>query len=199
MGALAFVLLVFVYYRVMSFAFRKRGIPRHLVVPALVAIPIGGLVNIPRWRHGSATLAVNVGGAIIPVLISVYLLRKAPLLKTALVIAAVATVSSLLTKVNANGSIVLHYGFLILPLVALIPALILARSNSPQVAFVGGTIGGLIGVDLVHLNESMHVSNGWVIVGGRGVLDGILTTGIIAALLTGLLWRKKEVAGQEAE
>jgi uncharacterized membrane protein len=190
--------LAFLFYKAMSFSFPKMGIPRRLVIPVFVAILIGGIFNIPIWRSGSTTVAVNVGGAIIPLLISFYLLRKAPLLKTALAVAVVATVSGLLAKVDANGGISLHFGFLILPLTAVSLALILAGRNAPQVAFISGTVGGVIGVDLVHLSEAVHTGATYLSIGGRGVFDGIFTTGIIAALLAGLLWRKKEPDGQVA-
>ena len=198
LGALAFVVFVFLFYKVMSFSFRKMGIPRHLVIPALVAILIGGIFNIPIWHSGSTTVAVNVGGAIIPLLISCYLLRKAPLLKTALAVAVVATVSGLLAKVDAEG-ISLHFGFLILPATAVSVALILAGRNAPQVAFIAGTIGAIIGVDLVHLRELIHLGAAHLSMGGRGVFDGIFTTGIISAVLAGLLWRKEDVDGHVAE
>ena len=196
--ALAFLLFVFLFYKVMSFSFRKMGIPRHLVIPALVAILIGGVFNIPIWHSGSTTVSVNVGGAIIPLLISFYLLRKAPLLKTALAVAVVATVSGLLAEVDANKGISLHLGYLILPLTAVSLALILAGRNAPQVAFIAGTVGGVIGVDLVHLRELIHLGAADMSIGGRGVLDGVFTTGIISAVLAGLLWRKKEPEGQVA-
>jgi len=196
--ALAFVVFVFLFYKVMSFSFRKMGIPRHLVIPALVAILIGGVFNIPIWHSGSTTVAVNVGGAIIPLLISFYLLRRVPLLKTALAVAVVATVSGLLVEVDADKGISLHFGFLILPATAVSVALILAGRNAPQVAFIAGTIGAIIGVDLVHLGELIHLGTAYLSIGGRGVLDGIFTTGIISAVLAGLLWRKKEPAGQVA-
>lgn len=195
---LAFVVFMFLFYKAMSFSFQKMGIPRHLVIPALVAILIGGFLNIPVWRSGSTTVAVNVGGAIVPLLISFYLLRKAPLLKTALAVAAVATVSALLAEVDPYKGIYLRFGFLILPFTAVSLGLILARRDAPQVAFIAGTVGAVIGVDLVHLSELIQLDNAYMSVGGRGVFDGILTTGIIAAVLAGLLWRKKEIDVQSA-
>jgi uncharacterized membrane protein len=187
----AFAVFVYLFYKVMSFSFQKMGIPRHLVIPALVAILIGGFFNIPICHSGGTTIALNVGGAIIPLVISVYLLRKAPLLKTALAVAVVATVSGLLANVDSNG-IRLDYGFLILPVIAVSAALVLARRDLPQVAFIAGTLGAIIGVDLVHLPELANAGAAHVSIGGRGVFDGIFTTGIIASLLAGVLWRKKE-------
>ena len=197
LALLAFAVFVFLFYKVMSFSFRKMGIPRHLVIPALVAILIGGVFNIPIWHSGGTTVAVNVGGAIIPLLMSLYLLRKAPPFKTALAVAVVATVSGLLAEVDANG-IRLHFGFVILPVTAVSVALILAGRKAPQVAFIAGTIGGIIGVDLVHLRELIHLGAAYMSIGGRGVFDGVFTTGIIAAVLAGLLWRKKEPEDQVA-
>lgn len=197
LASVVFVLFVFLFYKVMSFSFRKMGIPRYVVVPTLVAILIGGLFNIPIWHSRGTTVSVNVGGAIIPLLISFYLLRKAPLLKTALAVAAVATVSGLLAEVGADG-IRLHFGFLILPLVAVSVALILAGRNAPRVAFIAGTIGAIIGVDMLHLGELIHLGHTQMSIGGRGVFDGIFTTGLFSAVLAGLLRRKKETEGQVA-
>jgi len=191
--------LVFLFYKAMSFSFPRMGIPRRLVIPVFVAILVGGLFNIPIWRSGSTTVAMNVGGAIIPLLISFYLLRKAPMLKTALAVAVVATVSGLLAEVDAKGRIGLQFGYLILPLVAVSVALILVQRNAPQVAFISGSVGGIIGVDLVHLSEAVRTGATYLSIGGRGVFDGIFTTAIVAAMLAGLPWRRKEVDGQEAE
>jgi len=191
--------IVFLFYKAMSVSFPRMGIPRRLVIPVFVAILVGGLFNIPIWRSGSTTVAVNVGGAIIPLLISLYLLPKAPLLKTALAIGVVATVSGLLAEVGADTGIRLHFGYVILPLTAVSLALILARRKAPQVAFISGTIGGIIGVDLFHLRELIDLGAAHMSIGGRGVFDGVFTTGIIAALLAGLLWREKEPDRQAAE
>jgi len=198
LALLAFAVFVFLFYKVMSFSFRKMGIPRHLVIPALVAILVGGFFNIPIWRSENTTVALNVGGAIIPLLISAYLLRRAPLIRTALTVAVVATVAGLLAHVDTRG-IALHYGFLILPATAVSVALILTGRKAPQVAFIAGTLGAIIGVDLVHLSEFVNLGGGSISIGGSGVFDGIFTTGIVAALLAGLVWREKEVDGQEAE
>lgn len=197
-SAVAFAVFVFLFYKVMSFSFQKMGIPHHLVIPALIAILVGGYLNIPIWHSGGTTVAVNVGGAIIPLAISLYLLRKAPLLMTALTTAVVATVSGLLADVNADRGITLSFGFLILPATAVSAALILARRNAPQVAFIAGTIGGIIGVDLVHLGELTRLGIAHASIGGRGVFDGIFTTGIVASVLAGLLWRKVEPDEQAA-
>lgn len=205
------LVLLFILYKATSISFARMGIPRRWVIPIFASIMIGGLVNIPLWcSEGGFTgllswakcfffqppevdtviVAVNLGGAIIPVIISLYLFRRVPLLKTALAVAIVAAVAGLLAEVEPGAGITLQ--FPILPLVSVGVALILAWRDAPAVAFISATIGGLIGVDLVHLGEAIEAGGAYLSIGGRGVFDGIVTTGIIAAFLAGLLSRRKE-------
>jgi uncharacterized membrane protein len=99
-----FIVLFFfimIQVNVIALAFAKIGIPGHYISTALFAILLGSFLNIPvkripqdslveeRWvgffgfRHAipvrrkkETVLAVNVGGAVIPCFLSVYLLFK---------------------------------------------------------------------------------------------------------------------------
>jgi uncharacterized membrane protein len=51
------------------------------------------------------------------------------------------------------------------------------------VAFVAGVLGPLIGADLFHLKDISRVSAGILSIGGAGTFDGIVLSGILAALL----------------
>ena len=51
------------------------------------------------------------------------------------------------------------------------------------VAFVAGVSGPLIGADLLHLKDMSRVSAGILSIGGAGTFDGIVLSGILAALL----------------
>ena len=50
------------------------------------------------------------------------------------------------------------------------------------VAFVAGVLGPLIGADLLHLKDIMKVSAGVLSIGGAGTFDGIVLSGLFAAL-----------------
>jgi uncharacterized membrane protein len=56
-----------------------------------------------------------------------------------------------------------------------------------QIAYVGGTIGTLIGADLLNLNRLPELGAPVVSIGGAGTFDGIYLTGLISVLLVLLL------------
>jgi uncharacterized membrane protein len=51
------------------------------------------------------------------------------------------------------------------------------------VAFVAGVAGPLIGADLLHLKDITKVSAGMLSIGGAGTFDGIVLSGVLAAVL----------------
>lgn len=72
---------------------------------------------------------------------------------------------------------------MISPLVAASAALLLAPDHATPVAFIAGTCGPLVGVDLLHLHEVERMDTGIVGIGGAGTFDGILLSGIVALYL----------------
>ena len=198
------ILLFLLFYKVVSISFVKLGIPRSLVFFLFLSILLGSLINIPvwssqevepgglfRWGHwlffhppevGATIVAVNVGGALIPVLLSIYLLPKAPLLRTGLALAVVTVVAYSLSKVEPGVGITLPA--FVPPLVSAGVALILAWRRAAPVAYISGTVGTLIGADLLNLGELIQMDGAFLSIGGAGVFDGIFLTGIIAAFLS---------------
>ncbi len=198
------ILLFLLFYKVVSISFVKLGIPRSLVFLLFLSILVGSLINIPvwsshdlepggffRWGHvfffqppevTTTVVAVNVGGALIPILLSVYLLPKAPLLRTGLALAIVSSVAYLLSRVEPGVGITLPA--FVPPLVSAGVALILAWRRAAPVAYISGTMGILIGADLLNLREVIDMGGGFLSIGGAGVFDGIFLTGIIAAFLS---------------
>jgi len=51
------------------------------------------------------------------------------------------------------------------------------------VAYVSGTMGTLIGADLLNLGKVAHMGAPMVSIGGAGTFDGVFLTGILAGLL----------------
>jgi uncharacterized membrane protein len=56
------------------------------------------------------------------------------------------------------------------------------ESIRAPVAFVAGVLGPLIGADVLHLKDIMKVSAGVLSIGGAGTFDGIVLSGLFAAL-----------------
>jgi uncharacterized membrane protein len=63
-------------------------------------------------------------------------------------------------------------------------AQVLAPGAAPVVAYIAGTLGTLVGADLLHLPDLERFEAQLLSIGGAGVHDGIFFAGVVAALLT---------------
>jgi uncharacterized membrane protein len=206
-----FGLLVLLFLLIMvgaiGYAFDKIGLDPVVVFALLAACLIGSSINVPvhRMRNDSVmraqvvsffglrfrvptlarretVIAVNVGGAIIPCAVAVYLLASTGYPFQALIgVAAVAAVSKLLARPVPGLGIAMPA--FIPPIVAALVALILAPEQGPMLAYISGTFGVLIGADLLNLKNLTALRAPVVSIGGAGTFDGIFLTGIIAVLL----------------
>ena len=65
-------------------------------------------------------------------------------------------------------------------------ALVLSRDNAAPLAYIGGSLGTLIGADLTNLDKVRGLGAPVASIGGAGTFDGIFLTGILAVLLASL-------------
>jgi len=201
------VLFALGYFHIIAIGFEKLGISPVAVVILLLIILISSAVNIPLgrkklrhhieesrffglWRTPKVEvegLAINVGGAVIPVLISFYLFLKIwsagfEIKQILIVIVLMIIVCKFLARVVPGKGIVIPA---FVPAVfAVIFSLLLAPGFVAYCAFISGTLGVLIGADIFNLRKIMKYG-GFLSVGGAGVFDGIFLIGIISALLAG--------------
>lgn len=137
----------------------------------------------------STLLAVNVGGAVIPIVISVLLLYRFPaaLIYALAGIVFVALITNRVAKPVKGLGIVTPA--LLPPLIAALAAIVLVYFlNAPHqfiflIAYVGGTLGTLIGADILNLNRIKDMGAPVASIGGAGTFDGIFLSGLIAVLL----------------
>jgi uncharacterized membrane protein len=130
-------------------------------------------------------LAVNVGGAVIPTVMSTYLVIRYNLwLKAAIATAIIAAIiHAMATPVAGVGIAVPVFA----PVVATaIIAFILSREYAAPLAYIGGSMGTLIGADLLNLDKISGLGAPVASIGGAGTFDGIFLTGILAVLLAGI-------------
>jgi uncharacterized membrane protein len=138
--------------------------------------------RIPTMAAPETVVAVNVGGAIIPCLMALYLLATTAYPFQALIgIAMMTAVSKWLARSVPGLGIALPA--LIPPIIAAVVGLILAPDQAPMLAYISGTLGVLIGADLLNLKNLTALQAPVVSIGGAGTFDGIFLTGIIAVLL----------------
>jgi uncharacterized membrane protein len=66
---------------------------------------------------------------------------------------------------------------------AAIVALIISRRQAAPLAYISGSMGCLLGADILNLFRIAELGSPLASIGGAGVSDGIFLTGIIAVLL----------------
>jgi len=193
---------------IFSYAYEKVGVDRRYVFSLLVLSLLGSYVNIPvaelpgeqilpgqeiyffgmRYvvpmieRASKTVVAVNLGGAIIPTWLSLYLLVKKRLYGPAIVGVTIvaAIVHTMAQPVRGVGIAVPVF---LPPLLAAAVAILLSRKSAPPLAYICGSLGTLIGADLLNLNKLQGLGAPVASIGGAGTFDGIFLTGILAALL----------------
>jgi len=130
-------------------------------------------------------IAVNVGGAVIPGLLSLYLLARNRLWGLGLIaIAGVTVVCHILAEPVPGLGIALPV--FVPPASAAIVALLLSRRYAAPLAYIGGSLGTLIGADLLNLGKVQGLGAPVASIGGAGTFDGIFLTGILAVLLASI-------------
>ena len=145
----------------------------------------GVVYRIPQVEYGETItmIAINLGGALIPTFVSLYLLWKLPsaTLYALTGVVIVAAVTHLVAR-PIKGVGIATPAF-IPPLVAAIAALLLPSGSPRVVAYVSGVLGTLIGADLSNLHKIPKLGAPIASIGGAGTFDGVFLSGIIAVLL----------------
>lgn len=161
-------------------------LPAHRVVTAGEIQFFGMTYVVPIVHQTRATLlAVNLGGAVIPVVLSLYLLVKHELYGlAAIATACVAAVCHFLaTPVHGFG---IALPIFVPASATAIIALALTRRRAAPLAYISGSCGVLIGADLLNLGSVRALGAPVASIGGAGTFDGIYLTGLLALLYAGL-------------
>ena len=200
------ILFILGFFHVVTIGFEKLGVSPEATIFLLLAILIGSAINIPLtkkklvyveerkffglWRTPKIEaqgIAINLGGAVIPILLSFYFLYlgfragfelQPVLIATILMI----IICKFLARIVPGRGITMPA--LIPPIFSAIFALILAPGFAAPSAFISGVLGILIGADFLNLKKAQKYG-GFISIGGAGVFDGIFLVGIVSALLAG--------------
>jgi uncharacterized membrane protein len=202
------IVVVLIQINVLRYVYRRLGISSGTALLLLFASLLGSYINIPVWefperevRSGqeviffgvhyvvpvviewpSTVVAVNVGGAVIPTLLSLYLLFKNHLWIRGIVTTALVAVIVHMLAYPVQG-VGIAVPIFIPPVVTAIVAVLIAREHAAVLAYVGGSLGTLIGADLLNLGVMRGLGAPVASIGGAGTFDGIFLTGVLAVLL----------------
>ena len=207
---MALIMLPFLLLGMIGEAFLRLGLSAGTIFWLLIFTLAGSLVNIPIYRFESqevyddqlisyfgmrvrvphtvethrTVLAVNVGGAVIPICLCIYLLYNIPFgFYLPVVVGLVTLVTNRLAR-PVKGLGIAVPG-LVPPLVAALGAYLLCPwyLRAPC-AYIASTLGILIGADLLKLREIPKLGAPVASIGGAGTFDAIFFGGIIAVLLS---------------
>jgi uncharacterized membrane protein len=158
-------------------------LPERQIVSGEVVDFFGMRYVVPYLAERPETIvAVNVGGALIPGAMSIYLLFQHQLWLRGLIgTACVAAICFFLAQPVPGLGIALP---IFVPAAATaVISLLLSWQNAAPLAYISGSLGPLIGADLLNLPRIQGLGAPVVSIGGAGTFDGIFLTGILAVLL----------------
>jgi uncharacterized membrane protein len=206
------ILTALIQIGLIRYAYTRLGIAPGTAMLLLFASLLGSYVNIPIWHLPEETvvvgrevdffgmeyivptevdwpgtiIAINLGGAVIPILLSFYLLANnriwiPSVIATVVVSAVCYSVSRLVPGAGITIPVFIP------PIVACAAACLIAWRQAPAVAYVSGSLGTLIGADLMNLGSISGLGTPVASIGGAGTFDGVFVTGIFAVLLASLI------------
>jgi uncharacterized membrane protein len=207
-------LMTLVQLGLVSLAFDKLGLSTSQGMLLLFASLFGSLLNLPLTsikalpppetepdaQHqapqgvlrmpvlpvtGRTLIAVNAGGCLVPLVFSASLIHRFPLPLYDILL-AVAIVAGIC---YAASRPIPHMGIgmpmLVAPIAAAIVAILIGGEKlAAPLAYICGTLGVLVGADLLRLKDIAKIGAPIASIGGAGTFDGIFLTGIVAVLLT---------------
>lgn len=205
------VLAVLIQIEVLRSVYMSLGVSSGVALLLLVGTLVGSTINVPLVRlyepriihateidaFGEAyetpavvdwpgtIIAANVGGALIPAAMSLYLLLRFGFWGRSLVAVAVVTVvcHALARPVAGLGVALPAFA----PgVTAGITGLVLSRRLAAPIAYVSGSLGVLIGADLMNLDKLQTMGASVASIGGAGTFDGVFLAGVIAVIIASL-------------
>ena len=203
------LLMALAQFGLMALTFHKLGLSTESGFLLLFSSLVGSAINLPLFTvraetatypippifhgllprmklpfTGKTLITVNVGGGLIPIGFSLYLFKQS-VLGIAQVIPAIAwvtTLSYLLSRPIPGVGIAMP--IFVAPVAAALAAILLGGEGSPALAYISGSLGVLIGADLLRLRDIPRLGASIASIGGAGTFDGIFITGLLAVLLS---------------
>ena len=199
----------FIQLGILTLALDKLGLSSNSATLLFITILAGSMLNLPLFSMdgippeneeettpatpplpglnapytGKIQVMANVGGCVVPVAFCLYLLQHNPLDKLHLLIAITAV--SLLSYSTSRRlpGVGIGIPILLAPFTAALVSFLLDPDHAAPIAYISGTLGVLIGADLLRLKDIRRMGVPFAAIGGAGSFDGIFITGIVAVLL----------------
>ena len=200
--------MAFVQVGVVTATFHKLGLSPTSACLLLLTSLFGSAINLPLFRiktetpppslspiahgllrvmhtkfTGETLIAINVGGGLIPVCFSIYLFTHSALSLSEVFVAVVIVAAVCYWLSRPIPGVGIGIPVLIAPVTAAVVAIFIGGNESAPLAYIAGTLGVLIGADLLRLSDIRTIGTPIASIGGAGTFDGIFLTGFVAVLL----------------
>jgi uncharacterized membrane protein len=196
-----FIALFFLYLTKLGLSFLEFS--SQTVFLLLFLMIVGSFINIPLGKKGMVQVtetrflglirrvvwkpqgvSINVGGALIPLLITGYFLSQVQIEAVLITTTVVIFFSFLGARFVKERGIFVS---MILPILfSSFFSMLLAPEYAMQVAFSSGVLGVLIGADLLYLPWILRKNSGVMSIGGAGIFDGVFLVGLFSAIIVSL-------------
>jgi uncharacterized membrane protein len=205
------IFALYIIYLVLTRAFKDMGFSSIEAIIIVFVSFLFGLVeisilgfNISNFyllTHNNWMLYINTGGAVIPIILSIYLSIKKRInwKKIGIGILIVTVITFFVTTPVPDKGIISPFPLWLLPAIfaSLISVFLCWRDfrKAAPLAYISGTIGVLIGADFLHLWELLNfssISSRNAVIGGANVFDMVFITGILAVIVDGIIMFKQK-------
>ncbi|PKM89804.1 MAG: hypothetical protein CVU87_04115 [Firmicutes bacterium HGW-Firmicutes-12] len=197
------VVSILVYFGLAQRLLDRMRLSDKTALGVIAALIVGSFIDIPLGQE----VSINVGGALVPIGLAIYLLMKAgttkewvrSLLAAGATTAVIYVLGSYIMTGEPSGRGLFLDPLYIYPLVGGTVAYLLGRSR--RGAFVAGSLG-VLGLDIVHwVWLSVTRTPGTVNIGGAGAFDSIVVAGLVAVMLAEIVGETRErlQGGPESE
>ncbi|WP_243675712.1 DUF1614 domain-containing protein [Vulcanisaeta distributa] len=136
---------------------------------------------------------MNVGGAVIPTIVSIYLITEYLIRSMLVFISFVMSLALSSLIIWRNARLIPGIGIalpsalpILLTLTFTLITTITLHANPLAFSYSLGSLSTLLGADIFNIKRVVRVMRGYVSIGGAGVFDGIYLTGLTSLILASL-------------
>jgi uncharacterized membrane protein len=189
---LGLVLLLFwLYITSIERVFEQLGFSRGEAGTILMLTLILGVVNIPIFPFEGWWVGINVGGALIPLIVCAYLMasHRVQVAEGVIGVIIVTYITYFVTRAVQNEGIVADFPWAFAPAVAAgfysISTFWMDIKKAAPLAYFSGVVGTLVGADVFHLGDILKFpapvgGANLLSIGGAQVFDLVYLSGIVA-------------------
>ena len=191
---LLLMLFISIFFFIYFPSFNEIGIGKRELGLLFIGPLLTTFINLPLFIYKNYFLAINIGGALIPLIISFYLIKENEIdFQKVLAGVAIVAIATYMVTVVTNEGVISHFPFYLIPSILsfLISLLFyLPYSKSCAYSYSIATLGVIIGGDFSHLPEIFRqpfIGS----MGGAGLYDMVYIAGLLSFFLSFLFIKKK--------